>query len=446
MLVAYAIHSIDVSRDGRKVGTIEDLAALGKREDLNVLFVLIDTLRADRLHAYGYERETSPRMDALASDGIRFARHMAQSSWTKGSMASLWTGLYPVRTRIHRYNHALSDDVVMPAEILREGGYRTFGVFRNGWVAPNFGFHQGFESYHNPRVSKLPEEVRQERPSMPVQATDVDVVDSALAFLRSYQNERWFLYLHMMDVHQYTYDDESALFGVSYSDAYDNSIRRTDRLVGGILDALSSLGLRDRTLVVIASDHGEAFGEHGHEGHAKDLYHEVTTTPWIVSLPFRLERGVLVETPTENVDVWPTLLDLLDLPALPEPDGRSRIPELLAAARGEAPLADGSARFAQLDRAWGKVQVPSRQLVSVTEGHHRLIRWADEPGSAELYDLERDPREQSNRIAEEAEVAERLQGLLGAYLAGAPPPWEPAEVSIEDMDLRQLRALGYVIE
>ncbi len=136
-----------VDWDERPVGSVEDILELRDRTDLNVLFVLIDTLRADRLGSYGYERDTSPQLDRLARSGVRFGRHLAQASWTKASMASLWTGLYPARTGITRYNHVLPDEAMMPAEILRSSGFRTAGIYRNGWVAPTFGFGQGFEVY-----------------------------------------------------------------------------------------------------------------------------------------------------------------------------------------------------------------------------------------------------------------------------------------------------------
>ena len=101
---------------------------------------------------------------------------------------------------------------------------------------------------------------------------------------------------------------------------------------------------------MLAADHGEAFGEHGREGHARDVYGEVTTTPLILSFPFRLEPGVVVETPTENVDIWPTLLDLLRLPPLEDADGRSRLQEIFAALRGEPVSAPDRPRFAHLDQ------------------------------------------------------------------------------------------------
>ena len=140
--------------DSRPVGSVEDIERLAQRDDLNVLFILVDTLRADRLGSYGYERDTSPTIDALAADGARFANHLSQSSWTKCSMASLWTALYPARTRITRFEDAIPDTALLPAEILRDAGFRTAGVYRNGWVAPNFGFGQGFEVYSTPTTEQ----------------------------------------------------------------------------------------------------------------------------------------------------------------------------------------------------------------------------------------------------------------------------------------------------
>ena len=447
LMILLAIASqIEISRDPRPLGTPADLAKLRERTDLNLLFVLIDTRRADRLSGYGYERATSPTIDALASSGIRFARQMSQSSWTKCSMASLWTGLYPVRTGVTRSPQALSQDARMPAEILRDAGFRTFAIWRNGWVGPDFGFSQGFEVYHSPRASPIPASVRREKPTVGVVGTDQDLVGSAIELLRSHGEERWFLYLHLMDVHQYVYDEESALFGTSYSDLYDNSIRWVDRVLARLIREIDARGLRERTLIVVAADHGEAFGEHGREGHARDVYGEVTTTPFVLSLPFRLEPGSVVEAPTQNVDIWPTLLDLLGLPPLEDADGRSRLPEILAAARGEAAPPQDGPRFAHIDQAWGRTREAPRPMVAVSEGPYRLVHRAA-AGQGELYDREADPREQVDIGAEQPEVLAKLTALAQEYLQRPPAPWQHAPaVELEGEELERLRALGYAVE
>jgi arylsulfatase A-like enzyme len=446
MVVAAVASQLRIRSDARPLGAPGDIATLHERNDVNLLFVLIDTLRADRLSSYGYERATSPTIDSLAATGIRFAEQMSQSSWTKCSMASLWTGLYPVRTGVTRSPQAVSPDARMPAEILREAGFRTSAIWRNGWVGPHFGFAQGFEVYHSPRASPVPASVRREKPTIGMAGTDQDIVNSAIEFLRSHGQERWFLYLHLMDVHQYVYDEESALFGTTYSDIYDNSIRWVDRVLASLIREVDARGLRDKTVIVVAADHGEAFGEHGREGHARDVYGEVTTTPFVLSLPFRLEPGVVVEAPTENVDVWPTLLELFRLPALEDTDGRSRLAEILAAAAGGPEPASNGPRFAHIDQTWGQRTRAPSPMVAVSEGPYRLVHRAP-AGTGELYDRSVDPREQRDLGEEQPEVLERLVGLAEAYLERPAAPWQTApDVELDESELEQLRALGYAIE
>jgi len=437
---------LDIRTNPRPLGGPEEIVALRARDDLNLLFVLIDTMRADRLSAYGYDRETSPNIDALAATGVRFAENLSQSSWTKTSMASLWTGSYPVRTGVTRSPQVISEDAWMPAEILQAAGFRTFAIWRNGWIRPAFGFSQGFEIYHSPRAGPIPASVRRERPAVSIVGTDQDTIFSAMEFLRSHGNERWFLYLHLMDVHQYVYDEESALFGTSYSDIYDNSIHWVDRVLSSLIAELDARGLREKTLIVLAADHGEAFGEHGREGHARDVYGEVTTTPLIISFPFRLEPEVVVEAPTENVDIWPTLLDMLGLPPLDDADGRSRLPEILAVARGVPAPEHAEPRFAHIDQAWARSGRPARPMVSVSDGPFRLFR-REGAGTPELYDRSVDRYEQVDLASERPEVLARMTKLAEDYLAKPPASWSGGpDVEINPQELEELRALGYQME
>ena len=453
LLLALAIATqFQFSGPARPGGSAADIAKLRERKDLNVVFLVVDTLRADRLGAYGYARPTSPAIDALARTGIMFRHVYSQSSWTKTSMASIWTGTYPASNGVLRYDQVMPDEATLPAEIFKQAGYRTAGLWRNGWVAPNFGFEQGFDFYLNPKPGREREQMQHTRPSPEsLTGTDEDLAESAVSFLDSYGRERFFLYVHYMDLHQYVYDESAPDLGNAYSDAYDKSITWIDRLVGALVEQLDQQGVLDRTLIVIASDHGEAFREHGFEGHARDLHREVAEVPWIIALPFRLDPGIVVEQRVANADIWPTLLDIVGLPPLPGADGKSLMP-LIAHAAGLTPEvpAELASRpiFSQLDRRWGNPKEKPDPLVAVTDGDFRFFLMVDRPDRVELFDRAADPNEQVNLAGQRTEDVARLRKLADGYLEQAKIPWgkSPDSITIDEMRLNQLRALGYVIK
>jgi arylsulfatase A-like enzyme len=321
------------------------------------------------------------------------------------------------------------------------------GIWRNGWVAPNFGFDQGFDLYLRPKMRSRPAELRQSNPSsFRLPGTDHDLTWAAVELLRSVGNQKFFLYAHYMDLHQYVYDD-SADFGSGYSDIYDNSIRWVDANIGTLIAVLQEQELMERTIFVVASDHGEAFLEHSREGHAQDLHQESTHVPLVIALPFRLREGIVVETPVENIDIWPTILDLMGLPALPNAEGRSLLPLVEEAARGGGPgPARERPRFAQLDRTWGRRDGEPRPLVSVQEGRYRLFQAVDGKPGAALYDKHIDAGERENIAVHHPDAVKRLQGLVRDYLEAPEPEWgAPMQVPVSDMLLGQLRALGYAV-
>jgi len=452
VLAVYTSVMIDIEvipTDERPMGTVADIEALAERDDVNVMFILIDTLRADRMSAWGYHRDTTPFMERLADDGVRFSQHIAQSSWTKCSMASLWTGLYPSRTGVTRFDDVLSDEAVMPAELMQEAGFRTVGLFRNGWVESYFGFGQGFDVYTRPVGQRPDESVRRENPTISDASTDAGAVSAAEEFLRAYGDERWFLYLHLMDVHEYLYDEDSALFGTAFSDVYDNSIRRMDRVVERLYEVLMRRGLLENTVIVIASDHGEAFSERGYEGHARFVYKETTHVPLLMSFPFRLKGGTVVEDVTRNIDLWPTMLDLLGLPAMKVTDGTSQRDALIAAVSGES-ANDGAndGGWAHLDRTWGQRGMDPKPTVSRVDDQYRYVRLTRQDGSYtdELFDRRDDPAELQDVGEAQAQVLERMRTEADEYLGGE-VPWseEVPALELDEMQLNQLRALGYQV-
>ena len=440
--------SASVDPSSWPVGSVEDIEALASRDDLNVLFIVVDTLRADRLGAYGYERDTSPNLDQLASMGVRFDRHLAQSSWTKASMASLWTSYNPNRTGVRKHDDIIPEAATMAAEVFRDHGFRTVGLFRNGWVAPTFGFQQGFDTYVRPPALGIPPSVRRENPVVSKVGTDDDVVAAAREFLRVDGRDSWFLYLHLMDLHEYTFDAESALFGGSYSDIYDNSIRWTDTTLSILFDSLFEWGFFKNTLIVIASDHGEAFRERrGIEGHARYLYRETSEVPLVILFPFRLEPGVVIRNRTRNIDIWPTVFDLIGIEPAEGTDGVSLLPEILASARGFPMEVPERLGFAQLNQSWGQRKAHPASTESVVKGPFRYLRrFSQGKILEELFDASADKSELEDVAGSRPQVLEGLRAAADLEVSREPVWGAPEVREINELELNQLRALGYHLE
>jgi len=435
--------------DPRPPGTADDIVALKQRKDVNVLFILIDTLRAQHLSTYGYGRPTSPFLDVLASQGVRFGRQMSQSSWTKCSMASLWTSLYPQHDGVTRFDDVLPPEARLASEVFHDAGFHTAGIWRNGWVEGYFGFDQGFDLYTRPAGRSGGPEVLRRNPTLLQNGTDMDAVQAAAEFLRINGRERWFLYLHFMDVHEYTYDERSAQFGSAYMDIYDNAVLHVNQVLDAMMRVLYSDGYLANTLFIVAADHGEAFGERNSEGHARNVFPEVTEVPLVFGLPFRLAKPAVVTQRTANVDLWPTVFDLLGLPPLEGVDGKSRVPEILAAARGEPGPPDDATAIAHLDLTWGQ-RVPTRSPnVSVSQSGLHYVQFRNARGDAvreELYDRACDPSLKEDRLSAEPEAAAKFRATVDAYLASR-PPWkaDTHHLELDEMQLNQLRALGYAV-
>ncbi|HTF35297.1 MAG TPA: sulfatase [Myxococcota bacterium] len=447
LLIAAILSQLEIRLPPRHAGTIDDIARLRERKDLNVVWVVIDTLRADHLSGYGYARSTSPVMDRLAGEGVSFTHVEAQSTWTKTSMASLWTSLWPIQTGILRWDQSLAEKVKMPAEALKDAGFRTAGIYRNGWLGTKFGFGQGFDTYYRPSTDIKPGGFERHNPSAhPLKGSDGDITESVFEFLRGYGRERFFLYLHLMDVHQYAYDVSTPVYGTAYMDSYDSAINWVDHNLGVIEKALDDAKLLDRTVLVISSDHGEAFREHGFDGHARTLYSETTRVPLIVSFPFLLPKGVVVNEQVRNLDVWPTIFDLLGLPPIEGAVGRSLLPLVEAAGRGQTVPDPPPPAFAHLDRTWGSIEQKPAPIVSVKKAGWKLIHSMNSKEPEELYDENKDPGDRKNVANEEGAARAELEPLISQYLAlPLGPGGTPTKVEVDKDQLEQLRALGYIV-
>lgn len=396
----------------------------------NVLLITVDTLRADRLGAFGYPRETSPAIDALAARSVVFENAQAQSAWTLSSLASLMTSLQTATHGAWSFDSRLDESFTTLAEQLRSRGYATFGVASHVFLGERYGLQQGFEGFDTDLVTDFV--------SSHEAITSPQVTERGIRWLkaRSADPRPWLLWVHYFDPHA-SYREHAGFserFGTrSDAQLYDGEIAFTDRSIGELLASLVDLGLADDTIVVLIADHGEEFGEHGGQGHGRTLHREVVHVPLLVHAPGFDPRRV--EQRVSSVDVLPTLLDLLGLePATPSA-GRSLVPAM----RGDE-LTDEPA-IAELGLN------PNNRVDSVSAGAWKLMRQRT-TGRTLLFDLVSDPGEFEDLAERHPERVEKLLALLDRAVAEADVLGagfdRAGPLQLSPDELERLRALGYV--
>ncbi len=402
----------------------------GEGAQANVLFVTIDTLRADHLGAYGYARDTSPELDRLARRSVVFENAQAQTSWTLGSLASLVTSRWVGSLGIQNFRSRLDGEATTLCEVLAREGWETAGVGTHLVFQEKYGLRQGIGEFDDELVASNYAESHRA-------VTSERVSDKALAWISERPDgaRPWFLWLHYFDPHipYVRHAGISERFGDSGLDRYDGEIAFTDRHLGRVLRELERR--RSATVIVVTSDHGEEFGDHGGHEHGHTLYQELVRVPLIVSAP-SLAPARVVER-VRLVDVFPSLLELLDVP-------RARWPKELV---GEsfAELARGSGRSSPRP-ALAELRLRDETAMDgLVSGRWKLVV-SRSTRRVELYDLERDPREQKNLARAEPERLAELSAVLEALLAeserGAEGDAEGVLLSPEEIGA--LRDLGYL--
>ena len=400
----------------------------------NVVLITLDTTRADRIGAYGYEAAETPRLDKLASEGVLFEQAVTPTAFTLPSHSSIMTGLYPPFHGV-RLNGgaALADGQTTLAERLAASGYRC-GAFVGAFVIDQrWGLSQGFEHYDDD-FEMAPD---QRLDLAGVQRTADRVVDLGIDWLEAGDGRPFFAWLHLYDPHIPYEPPEpyrSRFGGRGKSGLYDGEIAFADSQVGRVLDWLEVKGVADNTIVVVIGDHGESLGDHGEKEHGYYIYDATVKVPLIVRVPGAVLADVRVPVQVRTIDVLPTVLDLVGLETPNPVHGESLVPLMLEPGAGEARYAYSESMSVHLQYGWSA-------LYSVRTSTHKFI----EAPRAELYKLSQDPTESENLIRREPEVAEGLRSTLTALReeieAGAP---EIQEADLDEETLGMLAALGYV--
>jgi arylsulfatase A-like enzyme len=443
----------------------------------NVILIVLDTVRADHLSVYGYARDTTPRLRALAARATVYSHAIAPSNWTLPSVASMLTGQTPWHhgaemSMTHPEGRGISPDSVLLPEMLAASGYATAGIVANGVLDPEFGFARGASSYAVVPMESVLSPLSQSfllrsalrdiaAATLPWAPPDDSTANAgsinrrAIPALRSLAAGRgpFSLFLDYMDAHApYTppppFDTRYAGAHVAFDwDAwgtrtptsrehdyavsqYDGAIAYLDQEVGQIFDTLDALGRFDNSLVIVIGDHGESFDDHGVIGHGRSLYDEQVHVPLIVKYP-HAAAATRIDLPVTGLDIVPTVLEAAGLPQRRDGDGRSLRHTDAGDARWIVSESSMSRGFVPRDPSGMPAEV------ALTVGDMKLIMSAEHED--ELYDRAADPGERKNLFTRGTVPAAWLSTLDEYRLR----PLQSNAFVIDEALRRRLRALGY---
>ncbi len=436
-------------------------------EDTNVILIIIDTLRADHLGCYGYKKSTSPHMDALAKEGFLFKNCYTQASWTKPSTASILTSLYPPIHQTISDGSALPDEIVTLAEILKKQGYLTYGYTANPNLKTIFNFDQGFDFYDDylMRDKLYCAAMRNFLFNFPLfkmvikktfSFRDRDNIklanDRIIPWLEEYKGNNFFMYLHYMDPHDpysppgpydkmfsYVKDDINS----KNISLYDGEIRFADEYIGRLFEKLKALGVYDKTLIVITSDHGEAFGDHNDQIHGHTVYNELLKVPLIIKYPSSKKPNMKIKKQVQSIDILPSILDILNITYKGHLSGAS------LSALMENNGNDDFGEYIYVSNNYYGIYV----LEALVKNNHwkyiytekSSLRNIKEVGHEELYNLIKDPLELNNIIKQHPEILKTMQKKLDFYKEDCKKKAiSPYQVELDDETIRNLESLGYL--
>jgi arylsulfatase A-like enzyme/tetratricopeptide (TPR) repeat protein len=404
----------------------------GVRPDgLNLLVITLDTTRADRTGPYGYQGVETPTLDRLARDGVLFEHTMAAAPLTCPAHCSIFTGKFPPDHGVRdNGGFFLSPKQLTLATLLKRRGFQTGAVVAAFVLDRKWGIGEGFDTY----VDKF--DVAESRGTHVgvIRRPGNEVVDLALPWLEKVKGQRFFAWLHFYDPHA-PYEPPEP-FKTRYSEhPYLGAIAFMDSQLARVIDFLERNGLMEKTVIAVIGDHGESLGQHGEESHAFFVYEATTRVPFIIRAPFERLRGRRVADPVRSVDLMPTVLDLMGIPAPGGIQGVSLAP-LMTGARSTMDL-EGYAEALYPLHHFGWSETRAWRV-----GRYKAI---DAP-RPEFYDLSRDPHETTNLYAERRTVADGMIARLREIERDAPRDDSVAKAAPEvDPETRaRLAALGYV--
>jgi len=393
----------------------------------SLLLVTIDTLRADHVGCYGDASAHTPHLDTLCAQGVVFESAFAPAPITLASHASMMTGLHPAAHGLYtNASGRLGIEVQTLAEALRPRVRRAAAIVGSVVLNARFGLDQGFDDYDD-RMPPAPlgGYLSQRERRAPA------VAAAASAWIRRHSAEPFFLWVHFYDPHA-PYDPPPP-WNERLVDPYDGEVAAADEGLGQVLQALGEVGALDKTLIVVAGDHGEDLGQHGEPGHGIFLYDSTLRVPLIFRYPAGLPRGRRTAGVVRLVDLMPTVLELFDLPGTERAQGRSLKPLLLGAQEDLNLEAFSESRLPELQYGWAR-------LAALRQSRWLYVRAPEE----ELYDLATDAQQGTNVAGRERDRMADLRQRLDAVEREVAVAGEAPRVALTEEMTRQLESLGYI--
>jgi arylsulfatase A-like enzyme len=433
---------------------LEELQPRGAESRLNLILINIDTLRPSHLGRFGYPRHTSPFLDRLAQEGVLFEQTLSQASWTPPSVGTLFTSLYPPQHgSLGKDRIPLAPGNTTLAETLRQAGYRTAAFSASPFITPDYGFGQGFEVFGF--------ETDQHAPALNARA---------IPWLQRHRDQPFFLYLMYFDPHhpyqpphpfnlkfqngpdlkplwnpEHFTGDPPRVMKLDQSvnpetfeylrSQYDGEIAAVDQSLADLFGRLRAWGLLENSVVIITSDHGEEFLDHGRFGHGRTLYEEMLRVLLLVRAPNLPQPGLRVTQTVRVLDIMPTALELLGVPPRAPLEGKSLVPFFTNPAAEPDREAFASMQY---------LTEEGRTARSLRQGNLKLIL-STHPDRVELYDLSTDPAETRNLAPQKPEQVRDLTDRITALEKAMPATALGAPLNPPATDTQKLlKSLGYV--
>jgi arylsulfatase len=458
----------------------------------NIVYIVVDTLRADALSCYGNKKTTTPAMDALASDGILFENAYASSSWTIPGTTTLLTSQNPLSLRMMHHSSVMPEEATLVGEALKEKGYMTAAIIGNVLVNEQIGFNQGFEYFDwdanffydsfvgvmlfNSTLRFLKKWYTISYEFIPVldfsspyfisyemnSYRDAnDITSNAVKLIERFSLSSFFLYLHYFDPHapyfkhptgnllnleaDFTKGRFTVLNKDEFSDLYLSEVEYSDKHIGYLIDNLKNKGIYDNTIIILTSDHGEQLLDHGHLGHTISLYNEELRVPLIIK-GIENNRGVKFSPPTSTIDILPTVFDMLKINHPESFQGKSLTPFI----NKTVDKTKDDYVSAILLPSYTNPKDPNFIYALMKDDYKYIIssridvKHPIKAGKEELYDLQTDKDEKNNIASENPEVIAKFRKVLSEHIKKIPKPGDIKEKPLNTSQHKRLKALGYI--